>query len=295
VAEGSDVDEGYFPEGSMLREVHSQRAVGLHYGLRGLAIGALHPLTYIGTATHTRNPEKPFTRLANTATMFEIVMFGSKQEADKVLKAVARMHKPVEGSIPKAAGEFSAGTRYSAVDPELMLWTLAVIADSGMYFYELLVRKLSFDEKERLWQDYVRFGELFGMKKGTAPKTYTEFRQWFDGMLNSPKMHLTEGAKEMGLAIAFDTPLSWYAYPYKRFRNALMRGSLPRRVRELYGIEYSARHAAEFAAAVTWARVGDRVAPASLKRGRNAYLYSTVKATERKRLRDGKPTAKLTL
>ncbi len=56
-----------------------------------------------------------------------------------------------------------AGTRYSAFDPELMLWTMAVIADSAPYFYELFVRELSERERELLWQEYVRFAGLFGM------------------------------------------------------------------------------------------------------------------------------------
>ena len=46
-----------------------------------------------------------------------------------------------------------------------MLWTLAVIADSGRAMYETMVRPLSDGEREGLWQDYVRFGELFGLPR----------------------------------------------------------------------------------------------------------------------------------
>ena len=57
-----------------------------------------------------------------------------------------------------------------------MLWTVAVIADSAEWFYERLVRRMSDSEREGLWRDYVRFGELFGMPASCAPATYGDFR-----------------------------------------------------------------------------------------------------------------------
>ena len=51
-----------------------------------------------------------------------------------------------------------------------MLWTLAVIADSGREMYETMVRPLSEAERENLWQDYVRFGELFGLPPQRGPR-----------------------------------------------------------------------------------------------------------------------------
>jgi hypothetical protein len=60
--------DGYFPEGSsILRRVHSERAVGLFYGQRALMIGALKPLAFVGTTEHTNAKLKPFQRLSHTA------------------------------------------------------------------------------------------------------------------------------------------------------------------------------------------------------------------------------------
>ncbi len=40
----------YFPpQTSVLRRVHSERAVGLLYGQRALIIGSLNPIAFIGT------------------------------------------------------------------------------------------------------------------------------------------------------------------------------------------------------------------------------------------------------
>src|SRR4029079_8281211 len=85
-AMGGSPDQGYFPRGtSVLRRVHEQRAVGLLYGQRALAIGAINPLNFVGTTNHTWARETPCQRLAHTAKMFEAIMFGSRQEADSVL------------------------------------------------------------------------------------------------------------------------------------------------------------------------------------------------------------------
>ena len=180
-----EVSDGYFPEGSILRRVHSERAVGLFYGQRALMIGALNPLAFVGTTEHTNAKLKPFQRLSHTAEVFETIFFGTRAEADRALAFVHRLHERVRGEMPEDAGKVPAGTPYSAFDPELMLWTLAVIADSGPFFYELFVDRLDENERERLWQEYVRFGELFGMPREVAPPSHREFREWFEGMLGS--------------------------------------------------------------------------------------------------------------
>jgi len=230
-----EVIDGYFPEGSILRRVHSERAVGLFYGQRALMIGALNPLAFVGTTEHTNAKQKPFQRLSHTAEVFGTVFFGTRAEADRALAFVQRLHERVRGEMPEDAGKVPAGTPYSAFDPELMLWTLAVIADSGPFFYELFVDRLSDHERERLWQEYVRLGELFGMPREVAPQSHREFRAWFEGMLDSDEMHLTPNAHEIGYATAFEIPMPAYRAPAKAVHDLIMLGSLPARVRELYG------------------------------------------------------------
>src|SRR3954451_17699803 len=101
--------QGCFPrDNSMLRRGHEGRAVGLLYGQRALAIGALAPLNFIGTLLHTRARETPFQRLVKTAKGFEAIMLGSREDADRVLATVRRMHERVNGVIPEAAGPFPA-------------------------------------------------------------------------------------------------------------------------------------------------------------------------------------------
>jgi len=151
-------------------------------------IGALEPLAFVGTWEHTRARESPFQRLTHTAKAFESIFFEGRAEAEEVLAAVGRLHGRVHGTLSDDAGVTPAGTPYSAFDPELMLWTVAVTADSAQTFYELLVRRLDEDEREALWADYIRFGELFGMPREVAPASYREFREWWAARLASDRM-----------------------------------------------------------------------------------------------------------
>jgi uncharacterized protein (DUF2236 family) len=284
------MSDGYFPEGSILRRVHSERAVGLFYGQRALMIGALNPLAFVGTIEHSNAKLKPFQRLSHTAEVFETIFLGTRAEADKALAFVHRLHERVRGEMPEDAGRVPAGTAYSAFDPELMLWTLAVIADSGPSFYELFIDRLSADEQERLWQEYVRFGELFGMPREVAPACHAEFRAWFEDKLESNDMHLTSEAREIGYATAFEIPMPAYRAPAKAVHNLIMLGSLPARVRELYGISYSRRQQRAFRAVVRGLRGARPLTPRSVREGYNTAHFRMVARTERRRLQRGEPT-----
>jgi uncharacterized protein (DUF2236 family) len=293
--ENSPLDDGYFPRGSsLLRMVHEEKAVGLMYGQRALCVGAVKPLNYVGTSLHTRNKRAPFRRITHTGGMFEAVFFGTRAEADRVLAMVDNMHERVVGALPEDAGPYyPAGTPYSAFDPELMLWTVAVIADSATWFYERLVRSLTDEEREALWQDYLRFAELFKMPRSAAPSTYREYRDWYEGQLAGPDLHLTEEARFIGYASAFEIPMPTSRQLGKRLHDLVMLGSLPPRVRGLYGLTYGPAQRAACAAVLASGRLARMLAPRSLTHGSCVPEFEMVAATERRRIENGQPTPQL--
>ena len=274
----------------MLRRVHDEHLVGLLYGQRALCIGALAPLNYVGTSLHSYAKLTPFKRLAHTGKAFEKIYFGTRAEADQVLSYVQHQHEQVKGELPEDAGPFPAGTPYSAFDPDLMLWTVAVIADSAQCFYELLIKRLTPAEREALWQDYIRFAELFGMPRDAAPPTYEAFRAWYRERLASEDMYLTEEARYIGYATAFEIPMPRIQQPGKRVHDLLMLGSMPRRVRELYGLTFTARQRSAFNLAVRGIRMARRLTPGPLARGYNTASFDGVAATEQWRIERGVPT-----
>src|SRR5437762_999982 len=137
------VTDGYFPRGeSVLRRVHGARIVGFVYGQRALIMQATHPLAFAGLLANTDGQDKPFQRLAHTAQTMETVFFGSRGEADREMRRVARLHARVRGAIDEPAGRYQAGSAYSANDPAFLLWILACLADSAEVTYETFVRRL---------------------------------------------------------------------------------------------------------------------------------------------------------
>ncbi len=283
-------DKGYFPSGiSVLRRVQGERAVGLMYGQRALLIGALDARNYVGTALHSRYRDRPFKRLSATAKMFETIFFGTRAEADKVLAVVHRMHSAVHGTLPEDGGGYEAGTPYSAFDPELMLWTIAVSAEASAHFYELLVRDLEPWEKDAFWSDWVRFGELFGMPADVAPSGWAAFREWFDGRLASARMGLTDEARKVGLGVAFKIPRPMIEAPALQLHNLVLLGSLPQRVRDIYGLPWDSRRERAFRAATRALRSGRPLAPKRLARGGNAASFDRVAQQETRMIAEGRP------
>jgi len=288
----SDDSEYYFPPGrSVARRVHGERAVGLLYGQRALLIGALEPLTYTGTMLSTAAGDRPFQRLARTAKIQETILLGTREEADKALAVVHRLHERVKGTLPEAAGSHPAGSSYSAFDPELMLWTLAVIADSGRAMYEAMVRPLTDDEREDLWQDYVRFGELFELPRSEVPASYREFSAWWDEKMTSPDLQATEHGLEMAPLVAFEQPVPAPARGNLVAQNHIIKGTLPQRVREIFGIRWGRGHETTFRAMTAAHRSARHFFPRPIRRGRNDVFFELV--TKEESARGGTRTPQL--
>jgi uncharacterized protein (DUF2236 family) len=283
----------------MAVQVMGNRAVGLTYGQRALVIGAVHPQLFIGTVENTAHRETPYNRLALTARLFEAVFLGTREEADRAIEFTRRRHETVRGVLPERVGGYAAGTPYDAADPRLMYMTMAFTFDSVDAMQSLLVRRLQPDEREALWQDFVRWAELFGMPRSAAPATYGEFRADFGAYLASDQPHLTDQARVVGSYLAgtkrgdYDTPLP--LRPLFRTLELLVKGSLPPRIREMYGFRWTLRQEAAFRSSVRAIRAlyrrPPRFVPHPLEpvlHGPNGGLMKIVAGEERRQLRRGR-------
>ncbi|MGO4615914.1 oxygenase MpaB family protein [Nocardia sp. 2YAB30] len=293
-------EPGYFSDQSMIRRVMSKRAVGLTYGLRALVVGAVHPLLYVGTAENTEHRMTPYTRLALTGHLFEAVFLGSKAEADRALTFTTKKHARVRGALPEDAGpRHPAGTDYSALDPHLMFMTMAFTFDSAEAMHDLLVRTMTDGEREGLYQDYVRWGELFGMPADAAPGSYREFRAFFDGYLASDELFLTDEARLVGSYLAGQRVPYAQAVPLQQVTSAfylLVQGSLPPRIRQMYGMRWGVGDEVTYRAlsrAVRTAHVSVPLVPPVLRgtlAGPSAPVYKLISKREHELAGTGRPS-----
>jgi uncharacterized protein (DUF2236 family) len=285
MAPTAPAEEGYFPRGgSVLRRVHGERVVGRLYGQRALLLQACHPLAFAGLTANTQGHDAPFRRLVHTAKTMETVFFGSRAEADRQTARVRAMHARVRGKIEEPAGRHPAGSPYRADDPEFLLWILACLADSAQAVFERLARRLTPDEREAFWQDYVVLGELFGLERRHVPATYAGYRDYMDERLASDDLFLTDEARELGRTVAFDLPLPLSRRPGLLAINHAVAGLLPRRVRDLYGIAWGPAHELALEALALSLRSTRPLTPRALRRGSCADEYDLVAKTEAARL-----------
>lgn len=265
-----------------------ERAVNLLYGQRALMIGALQPVAFIGTTQRSKAHDRPWKRLVHTAHMFDAVFFGSRAEADRALEFTHRLHERVVGTIGVQAGPHGPATRYSALDPELMLWVTAPVFDSALVLYETLVRRLSPSEREQLYDESVAWGELFGMPRDTMPSSYAEFAKWWPGRLSDGSVFLTEEARMVGLNIGLRMPAPAPLAPAMRLAGFLIVGTLPSSVRQQYGLGWGGRQRLAFEALALSVRRSRWLVPTRIRRGSSAEAYQLLAQAERARIRAGR-------
>ncbi len=217
----------------MLRRVQGERMVMIS-GPRALMMQAAHPLAVEGLLAHTTGLDEPYERLERTAQVMEAIGFGSREEADRMTRRVRAMHKRVSGTLGEAAGPFPAGTPYAADDPELLLWILFSLVDSGIVVYERFVSSLSREEKEAYWADFRIVGRLFGLEDDEMPADLAELDDYRELMYASGRLHVTDWARTRAREIVFQPPVPARLRPLVEVVNYITVALLPEQIRTQY-------------------------------------------------------------
>ena len=129
--------EGWFEPGDPIWTVHGSVATFLG-GIRSLLFQALHPLALAGVDQHSTYREDPFGRLQRTGAFIAATTYGSAELAQGTVDAVKVMHRRVNGQA-------SDGRRYSAQDPDLLLWIHLALTDSMLQAYLIYGRDGAID------------------------------------------------------------------------------------------------------------------------------------------------------
>jgi uncharacterized protein (DUF2236 family) len=225
---------GYFDDSSMLRRVHRERALALA-GPRALLMQAAHPLAVSGLLAHSTAVDDPYERLARTADVMGTIGFGERADADRVTRTVRAMHRRVSGKLHEPVGRYPVGTGYRADDPELLMWVLFTLVDSGLVVYRTYVGSLSREEEAAYWEDYRVVGRLFGLRVRDMPRTLADLDDYRRSMLEGDSLYVTGWARERARAIVLDPPVPWMAQPLLETVNFITIALLPDRIRNEYG------------------------------------------------------------
>lgn len=224
---------GYFSDESMIRRVHREHVVGIG-GARALLLQAAHPVAFAGFFMSTGSLDDPYARLQRTAAVLDAILFGPREDADRITARVRRVHNRMRGVLPNAVGKFPPGTPWAADDPDLLLWIIATLADSGALVYRRYVRGLTRTERDAYWRDWLMVGELFGLDRADMPANSAGLRAYMREMLQSDILHVSPEARDLGVEVVLRPPVPLIARPLLELANFTIIGLLPARIRREY-------------------------------------------------------------
>jgi uncharacterized protein (DUF2236 family) len=171
---GAEGDPGLFGPGSLAWRINAE-SILLMGGGRALLMQVAHPMVAAGVADHSDFTVAPFDRLWRTVDTALTVIFGDSSQWQAAVERVHRVHDTVYGE--------RHGARYSALDPELLLWVHATLVDSSIEAYARLVRPMPLTVRERYYLEMRRMGTAFGVPEELHPETYTDFRAYLAGTM----------------------------------------------------------------------------------------------------------------
>ena len=112
------------------------------------------------------------------------IVFDEAPAARASLEQVKSVHRRIHG-IVSPAESLPFGTRYDALDIELLLWVHATLIDSAMVAYDIFVKPLAPDEKARYYDDSKKLARLFEIPETLVPPSLVDFDSYIERMLLS--------------------------------------------------------------------------------------------------------------
>jgi uncharacterized protein (DUF2236 family) len=204
---------------------------------RAILLQLAHPAVAAGVDGHSSfrgSLGASFRRLHSTASSMLSLTFGDTEQMITAAAGINAIHDRVRGRVP--GGDKS----YSAHDPELQRWVHATTIESVPLTFELLVRPLSVQERDRYCADAALMEPLLGMPPGWLPRNSAELDAYMRQMLEGGTLVVTDTSRALARAVLY--PPRWYlAWPAFRALQLLTIGSLPPSVRQAYGFEWRAR------------------------------------------------------
>jgi uncharacterized protein (DUF2236 family) len=217
----------------MIRRVHREQIIALS-GPRALLMQAAQPVAFAGFFRSTGALDDPYARLRRTAEVLHKIAFGDRREADRATARVRAVHRRVRGELSEPAGRFPAGTPWAADDPELLLWIIATLVDSGLLVYQRYVGALSRADRQAYWADYRIVGGLFGLSAGDMPATIEDLEAYIEDTVHSDALHVSTQARELATEIVLRPPVPLQMRPLLELANFITVGLLPEPVRRQY-------------------------------------------------------------
>jgi uncharacterized protein (DUF2236 family) len=222
-------DAGLFGPDSVTWQVNREGVLLLGGGT-AIILQLAHPLVAAGVAQHSNYREEPWARLYRTLDMTTKIMFGPTGLAEDTARKLRHVHGLIRGETTESAGRFPAGTPYDARTADLRMWVHATLVHVSLDVYTRYVGPLSIQKRQRYYDEQMLLAEKFGVPREEQPATYTEFYDYFNDMLASDAIAVTDALRDV-VDATLNPPLPLVARPIVEAMNIATIGMLPPELR----------------------------------------------------------------
>jgi uncharacterized protein (DUF2236 family) len=229
-------DTGYFGPESIIWQVQREAVLGLGLG-RALLLQVAHPFVAQAVLDHSTFRSQPVDRLMATVTAAEMLIFGSRRQADEAVARIRSVHDHINGVLKEDVGRWSAGTPYTAHDPDALLWVLATLMDTLLLLYEAAIAPLPDRTVETFLAEAGQVGAMIGVRPEQVPTSRTSLRAYMDDMMASGTVAVGENALYLARPILYVPLRPWLRltlWPYRAAGRAISAATMPEPLRTQY-------------------------------------------------------------
>ena len=194
-----------FPKDAAIWRYCSERSA-LTFGPAAAILQIAHPRIARGVADHSNFRTNTAGRLTRTLRSVNRVAFGTVAEANTMKKHLQGVHQQVSGSISSG---MAGPNRYSAFEPDLLLWVLATLIWGAIQGHELIHGPQSATSKEAFYRDMRTFGTYFGLDETVGPACWESFERYMQEQFAQPWLGNPPLSAELAAAIVYPHD-RWY-------------------------------------------------------------------------------------
>jgi uncharacterized protein (DUF2236 family) len=238
-------DAGLFGPDSVTWRVMREPLLILGGG-RALLMQAANPLVAQGAIDFSAYAADPFGRLMRTIHWVTMVTFGTTEEALEASEVVNRMHRRVRGALPgdHATRMQRRGTRYDALDGELLRWVHASFVDTMLVTHDALVGGLTAAERTGFVREWDAVAEIMHVPHTLLWRTHADLRAYVDREVARGIALPGAGSRLVSQTVLRPPLPSPWLRPGWDVVAFTTVGLLPAAVRRAYGITWTPAHTA---------------------------------------------------
>ena len=249
------------------QRVNAERVMLLAWP-RAILLQVAHPLVAAGVAAHSSFADGGFAavhRLWQTVQAMLALTYGDEPERQEAIDGILAIHRRVNGTLRKAVGPYAAGTRYSAEDPDLVLWVHVTLLESMVLAHDALLSPLSAEERDAYCAESAWVPVALLARPEDVPTTWAATQDYLQRMYASGTLAVGEDGHAVGRAV-LSPPLGPLAMPLTAIVRFLTRAWLPEDVRRVYGLSWSEADARRLPRVLNALRAVRRALPARIAR-----------------------------